>query len=285
MTAAELATRIGARRSGRTWTATCPACGYASGLRIADGDRDPAGRPRVLLHCFGAGCDFEAILRAVGAPIGAGSKHPAPTPRPDDAQRARAIRGLWARTLPAADSPVECYLRSRRITGPIPAAIRYLPRARHAETGLEYPVMVAAVATWPSNNVVALHRTFLTADGCRKAPVEPQRKSWGPIVGGAVRLGDVAGELVVAEGVETTLAAIDLLRVPGWAALSAGGIRRLVLSHEVIKVTVVADHDPVGLAAAHQAAIRWRREGRTVRIVAPAQPGEDANDLLREAPR
>ena len=61
MTAADLAQRLNARRSGAGWTARCP----------AHDDRSPslsirAGRDgRVLLRCW-AGCDTAAVLAAAG---------------------------------------------------------------------------------------------------------------------------------------------------------------------------------------------------------------------------
>jgi putative DNA primase/helicase len=44
-------------------------------------------------------------------------------------------------------------------------------------------------------------------------------------------------------------------------------------------VIVLADGDEAGKAAARGAALRWRREGRRVRIAHPPQ-GMDFNDML-----
>ena len=49
---------------------------------------------------------------------------------------------------------------------------------------------------------------------------------------------------------------------PTWAALSAGGIRALILPDEVQHVVIAADPDPVGIMAARAAARRWLAEGR-----------------------
>lgn len=71
---------------------------------------------------------------------------------------------------------------------------------------------------------------------------------------------------------------------PGWAALSAGGIERLILPDEARDIVIAADHDAngVGERAARKAALRWAAEGRRVRLVIPDRIGADFNDLLRE---
>lgn len=63
--------------------------------------------------------------------------------------------------------------------------------------------------------------------------------------------------------------------------LSAAGLGGLILPPLPFAstVTIVADHDAVGLAAAHKAAEHWHREGRMVRIARPAEVDADFNDL------
>jgi putative DNA primase/helicase len=70
--------------------------------------------------------------------------------------------------------------------------------------------------------------------------------------------------------------------VPGWAGLSAGGIKTLILPPlpAAATVTIVADNDPVGLAAARTAARRWKAEGRDARIAIPPPPFLDWNDAV-----
>jgi phage/plasmid primase-like uncharacterized protein len=101
----------------------------------------------------------------------------------------------------------------------------------------------------------------------------------GPCRGGAVRLRDVDGPLLVGEGLETTLSVAQATGYPAWAALSTSGLKSLVLPEEVRDVIVLADGDPAGETAARESASRWRHEGRRVRI-ARAPRGKDFNDLL-----
>src|SRR5262249_43794478 len=102
--------------------------------------------------------------------------------------------------------------------------------------------------------------------------------------GGAVRLGiSRAGEwLAVGEGIETTLSVAVACAMPGLAAVSAGGIRSLVLSREATNVIISADHDAsgVGERAARDAAARWLAEGRRVKLALPPRAGIDFNDIL-----
>jgi putative DNA primase/helicase len=117
------------------------------------------------------------------------------------------------------------------------------------------------------------------ARGGAKAPVDPQKMMLGPCRGGAVRLGDPTDLLMVGEGIETCLAAMQATGNPTWAALSTSGLRALDLPTEVRNVIVLADGDDAGETAARDCAGRWTREGRLVRIARPPK-GMDFNDML-----
>jgi phage/plasmid primase-like uncharacterized protein len=140
-----------------------------------------------------------------------------------------------------------------------------------------------AAASNARGELVAVHRTFLRADGGAKANVDPPKASLGPVAGCAIRLCPTAPELVIGEGIETAASAGGLLRLPAWAAISAGNLARtLALPREVRAVVIAADADPPGQRAASDAAARWQAEGRRVRIATPDRAGADFNDLLAE---
>jgi phage/plasmid primase-like uncharacterized protein len=136
---------------------------------------------------------------------------------------------------------------------------------------------------------VAVHCTYLSPDGSGKAdlPKHMQRACFGPVRGGAVRLGvpQAGAEVAVAEGIETTLTVMQASGLPGWAALSANGLKNLILPPEVRSVLVCADNDAngVGQIAAYEAAQRFRRESRRIRIAVPPVVGTDFNDVLNAA--
>lgn len=139
--------------------------------------------------------------------------------------------------------------------------------------------MVALITRGTDGAPLAIHRTFLARDGTSKAPIEPAKMMLGPCRGGAVRLGPITDRLLVAEGVENALAAMQATGQAAWAALSTSGLRTLELPREVRDVVVLADGDEPGEVAARDCAWRWKPEGRRVRIARPPR-GFDFNDVL-----
>jgi phage/plasmid primase-like uncharacterized protein len=128
----------------------------------------------------------------------------------------------------------------------------------------------------------AVHRTYLRADGLGKAPVEPTKAMLGGTAGGAVRLTEGLGPLVVAEGIETALSlASGLLRGPAtvWAALSTSGLRGLRLPCIQGKLIIANDGDEPGREAANALAERAYALGWQVSLL-PAPEGTDWNDVL-----
>ncbi len=130
--------------------------------------------------------------------------------------------------------------------------------------------------------LIGVHRTYLRPDGSGKADIEPAKATLGCAAGGAVRLAERCETLMIGEGIETCLAAMTATRLPGWSAISAGGIETLALPALVKTVIILADHDRNGRGAraAKTAAARWLVEGRRVRIALPLEPGTDFNDVL-----
>jgi phage/plasmid primase-like uncharacterized protein len=273
MNAAEIAQKLRLRRNGREFRGDCPACGYKNSFAVADGKSGPV--------FFCASCRDSAGLAAVvlgdrapTAPCGPAA--------PDRSDRIEAARRLCESARPIAGTLAARYLAARGLTlPPDPApALRYLSEARHP-SGARLPALIASVRN-VAGSVVAIHRTYLSEPG-RKAAIDPQRATFGQVAGGAVRLWPVVPELAIAEGIETALAAAALLRLPAWSALSAGNLGdTLALPPEVRAVLIAADNDKPGLAAARAAAVRWKKEGRAVRIATPDRAGADFADLLAE---
>ena len=122
----------------------------------------------------------------------------------------------------------------------------------------------------------------MRADGAGQVG-NPSKASLGPVSAGAIRLFTTATELVVSEGIETSASAGVLMGLPAWAAISAGNLgATMPLPPEIRSVVIAADADPPGQRAACDAAVRWRAEGRGVRIATPDHFGTDFNDVLME---
>jgi putative DNA primase/helicase len=280
LSASDIASRLKLHRAARSYRGACPACGYpnAFSLRASKGDR-------ISMFCANCGdrsAITDAVVRAVG---GAWTPPAAATPADDAAARQRkqeAAARLWSGSAAAVGTIADAYLTGRALPGLAASpSLRFRGDCHHPEGG-RLPAMIAEVV-----NVIGaflgVHRTYLRHDGTGKAAVEPAKASLGPVWGGAIRLDPLAPELVIGEGIETAASAGRLLSLPAWAALSAGNMAQgLLLPVEVRAVVIAADHDGPGESAARQAALRWQREGRTVRIARPDRPGRDFNDILCE---
>jgi hypothetical protein len=242
------------------------------------------GADEPIVHSF-AGDDWRAcrdhVARLLGQLAEIGPRpllrvpHRTPVerkPDQDDARRSEIALAIWQSAKPAQGTPVETYLASRGIGLPPSDALRFHAGLKHPSAGI-WPAMVALVTNGSDGRPLAIQRTFLASDGGGKAPVEPQKMMLGPCRGGAVRLAEPGDVLMVGEGVETCLSAMQATGRPAWAALSTSGLRAL------------ADGDKTGEAAAKDCARRWKREARRVRIARPPT-GMDFNDLLLDrAPR
>jgi hypothetical protein len=291
MTAEAIAKALGGRRAGTAWMARCPAHeDRVPSLSIAD-----ARGGKVLVRCH-AGCDQRdviAALRARGVWKAGELRSIHFSRRPDRAappeidrdamRRTEAALAIWRGAQLATGTPVEIYLRSRGLILPMPPSIRFHAWLRHPSGGV-WPAMVALVTHGATGLPIGIHRTFLARGGGGKGPVEPAKMMLGPCRGGVVRLCEPADVLMVGEGIETCLAAVQASGRPAWAALSTSGLRSLDLPRTVREVIVLADGDDPGEAAAQDSAWRWKREGRRVRIARPRQ-GTDFNDLLMHRAR
>lgn len=274
---------------GRWWrgygSAPCPVCQPEqrkgqNALTLKD------GRDRLLAHCKKSHCGFRDILAAAGVSPG---QYRAPDPtflakceadeRAAREKRAKQAATLWNEAQPIADTLAANYLRNRAITCPLPQTLRFHPEAWHGPTAKRYPAMVALVE---GGGGFAVHRTYLLPDGSGKAAIAPDKMMLGAVAGGAVRLTDGPGGIVVAEGIETAFSlACGLLRGPAriWAALSTSGMQSLRLPPSPERLTIAPDGDPAGKSAAHALAERATALGLQVSLL-PAPNGRDWNDIL-----
>ena len=282
--AESIAVALGGYRAGVSWMARCPA--HEDGTPSLSIRESRAGR--LLVHCH-AGCEQTAVIaalqeRGLWRPSSAAVEHrydarSDPTHNHDDDKRrsANALQ-LWCAGRPTDGTLVQLYLQTRGIRIGIPGSIRFHPGLKHRTASI-WPAMIALVTQGRDNKPIGIHRTYLARDGRGKAPVEPNKMMLGRCRGGAVRLVPAGDPLMIGEGIETCLAAMQATGHGAWAALSTSGLRTLDLPRSVQDVIVLADGDAPGEAAALAAAVRWRHEGRRVRIARPPQ-GADFNDVL-----
>jgi hypothetical protein len=244
------------------------------------------GRAGLLAHCKKTSCTYRDVLAAAGVAAGSYTPlDPATVARRKAAdravrdKRARQAMELWREALPICGTVAETYLRRRAITCALPDSLRFHPACWHGASAKRYPALMALVEGGAG---FAVHRTYLLPDGSGKERIEPNKAMLGPVVGGAVRLTEGRGALMVAEGIETSLSlACGPLRGPGaiWAALSASGLRGLTLPPRPDKLTIASDGDTAGSTAAHALAERAHALGWQVSLL-PAPGGLDWNDIL-----
>lgn len=180
---------------------------------------------------------------------------------------------IWERSVPIVDTPAETYLQSRRLSygG---NSLRYWQGGR---------AMVALITDAVSGEPIGLHRTFLDRNGNRTA-----KKMLGGASGGVVRISnddEVVSGLAIAEGIETTLAALRLGHGPAWACLSAGNVEKFPVLNGIGALTIFADHDAsgTGIRVAEACARRWHAAGREVTITISHTLGEDLADVAERA--
>ncbi|WP_218014198.1 DUF7146 domain-containing protein [Rubellimicrobium roseum] len=286
MDARELTLQLGGRWYGSYGKCPCPVCQpeprpKQNALTLRNGDDG-----RLLAHCKKLDCAFANILAAAGVTPG-GTSAPDPARlaqrerdrRAEAERRARQALTCWREAQPLAGTPAETYLRWRGITCALPATLRFHPACWHGAIARPLPALVALVEGCDD---IAVHRTYLRADGSGKADVEPAKAMLGGTAGGAVRLSASTGRLVVAEGIETALSlASGLLSGPVaiWAALSTSGMRSLRLPVTPGQLTIASDGDAAGHAAAQALAERAHALGWRVDLL-PAPEGRDWNDIL-----
>lgn len=276
------------RRNGPGWLVLCPVHGDRHpSLSIKDG-----GGGKLLVKCF-VGCDGREILktlREMGLLDGSATSRPVPPAAPPAKDRADLLERLWGESKRIeAGGPGALYLSRRGIIlSKWPPDLREHPSLAVYEdgkpTGKRFPALLAVIRNG-EGRPAGLHVTFLKEDGSGKAPIESPRRiigvREGSTRGGAVQLMESSGgQIGLGEGLESTFSASMLTGIPGWSALTAGGIERAVLPPEIRRVVIFADRDGAGLKSAALACERFRREGREVEILAPSEQGQDFNDIL-----
>lgn len=283
-----LATTLGGKWLGRYGVAPCPVCQPSrrkgqNALTLADGRNG-----RLVLDCKKSGCAFLDILAAAGLRSGSYTPLNAATlaqrereQKAEAEKRAAQAKRLWDQAQPIAGTVAETYLRGRGITCPLPATLRFHSECWHGSTAKRYPAMVATVQ---GAGLPAVHRTYLTPDGSGKADIEPAKAMLGSTAGGAVRLADGQGPLVVSEGIESGLSLLcGLLDGPAtlWAGLSTSGLRGLRLPVQAGLLTIATDGDQPGRAAGYALAERAHALGWKVSFL-HAPEGRDWNDSLQK---
>jgi hypothetical protein len=214
---------------------------------------------QVYVHSF-AGDDWKDCRTHLGLDDdwypNTSSSSAAPTARPPSiAEPTRRIRDLL-RTAATVDlvPDVVGYLQSRKLW-PLPhgCTLRAHAGAPYFSDGQmlgRFPALLAEVRD-VAGELVTLHVTYLQNN--RKLTDHPPRKllsSTNGRIGCAVRLVPAGPVLGIAEGIETALAAMQIIGVPVWAALNTALLAKFEPPAGVERQIIAADRDVAGLTAA-----------------------------------
>ena len=286
--ARQICDALGGHWHGGYGLAFCPvhANRRTPALSLKDGDDG-----KLLVHCF-AGCtgvDVLAALRARGLLEGRSNWKPDPQKMErrkaeeevEFRRRVDLARRCWAEAGPIEGTLAERYLRARGITCQLSVALRFHPTCWHGPTATKIPALVAAVVI--DRVLVGIHRTYLDASGA-KAFGKESKLMLGRCAGGAVRLSDGPGALLIAEGIETGLSLLSGItdaHPRTWSALSTSGVAGLILPREPGEMVLAPDGDRPGREAARKLADRACAAGWSVRVM-DCPEGQDWNDVWVE---
>lgn len=193
---------------------------------------------------------------------------------------------LWHRSVDAVGTLAQTYLATRGILATPPSSLRFLPRLTYwmggdggPQKGGAFPVLLAALQKG-HGQIVAVQRIYLARDGNGKAAVAQPKKVFGTMEDGAVRLAEAQIIMGIAEGVETALSAMQVHRVPVWAACGGARMKDVWFPRLVQQIVIYADNGEEGRVKAAAAAAAYTDRGYSVVIYPPPSRFKDWNDVV-----
>lgn len=246
---------------------------------------------RIVIHGFG-GSDWRTIrdqlrdrgfIDDAGRLTGGGPASPS-VPRPDPRLRLQTASDLWAgcRGLDGG-GPADRHLHRRAVQGAAAASnLRFHPEAPvsvYRPSGRDRPALIARISD-REDRLTAVELTYLDRNGRLASGLRLTRKTVGLVpAGAAVRLAPAAAEMLVGEGVVTTLCAMDRFQLPGWALMAANNLAAWTPPAQVRRVLIAADRGAAGEGGAARLRRRLVPGGLEVRIVLPDPPFGDWNEV------
>lgn len=265
--------------------APCPVPGHkptSTTLAISPGKTHD--RPVLMCH---AGCSFNDIIAALQQRrLWPKNQRPPPPPtaeqrakleadrqrraieeQRDAAKRIDAARNIWNASAPIADGDlVDRYLIRRGLGAawPWPPSLRIGRYQGHT-------AMIAGVARWPDDLVVAVQITLLREPGIKAAATKnkPARITRGVFKQGAVRLAplDANEPIFLTEGTEDALAIVGALKRQAWAVLGTSNAAKVIVPKNAA-IILAMDGDQAGQTATKNAEHALTARGHRVRSLA-----------------
>jgi hypothetical protein len=209
-------------------------------------------------------------------------------PSEDEAARAERALALWNEAGDPRGTAAETYLKARALALPDDLAgdvLRFNPRTpwRKHDTGRtdHIAALIMPFRRIDDNAITAVHRIRL--DQPERWP-KADRKMLGIVRRAAVKLDQICGErLVIAEGIETAMAARVLGLKPAWALGSSGAIGRFPLIEAIDELVILAEGDEASSIAIQACGRRYRANAMRVRVAQPRTG--DMNDTVMDMER
>jgi len=194
--------------------------------------------------------------------VGGIDEKPFKQPSNDIGRRRKALNRLWGSA--KSQKVATHYLGGRGLPLDVVREakdIRGTDACWHSDHRKNYPAMLALIRN-AAGDPISIHRTYLMGSGARDKRIMPPTEK---ITGATVRLGVPTDVLVLAEGIETALAASVVMKAPAWATISAHGLEAFdAVPDGVKRVYICADNDATftGQAAAFVCAKRLQEKKR-----------------------
>lgn len=209
-----------------------------------------------------------------------------PLPCPSARLRIATAQAIWGQGLRLNDGDLcHRYFRLRGVD--LPKGVTELRRhpdaqvAVYRNAGPTCPALLAAIRG-PDGVLSGVEITYLDPDGKAARRLRLPRKTVGVVPpASAVRLSALDSQMVVGEGVVTTLSAMARFGLPGWALLSAGNLARWSPPAPVRRVLIAGDRGRVGERAALNLRDRLRAMGLAASVRLPPPGFGDWNDAAR----
>ena len=188
------------------------------------------------------------------------------------------LQAIWEATIPDNGRIAE-YFQHRGLDIEVPNSLRLHPSLGYYHQGppVKYPAIIARIQR--DDETVGLHLTYLDVDGPGKATVsQPRkiRKCVENISGGVVQLfqPEPGKPLILCEGIETSMAAQEMMALPAWSCLNAGMLENVEIPESVLDVVIAGDYDKNnrGQKAMERLAERLHAEGKQVNVALPPGP-------------
>lgn len=203
---------------------------------------------------------------------------------PREIRNINFARSIWNEAKDPRSTIAHHYLKQyRKLELPNDLAgevLRFHPacpwRDENSGRDIRVPALIAPFRSIDDNAITAIQRVRLNNDGSKS-----DRRMLGPVARAAIKFDQPSnGELVVGEGLETALAAMQLGFKPTWSLGSCGAIGRFPLIDGIERLSLLGEADTANADAVELCAQRWQEAGRRVHIVMPDDGYSDLNDEL-----